>query len=237
MAPAFRTVIDRLGARLFAGLLAALLVLVLFRVLAVSVAQGITDEIDHEIRRSVNHLSSPALTTAMRRLTDLGSPLVLTPLTLAAAFGFLRVRRRRAAVLIVVTMLGVVLLDSGLKLVFQRARPVPFFGLPVPSSYSFPSGHALAAFCFFFTLAALLAVRTRSPVLRVLVALLAAAVVATVGLSRVYLGVHYPTDVIAGYAAGFIWVVSVVSVDQFFRRRLDARSSHEAVAERPVSPT
>lgn len=231
---AVRAVVDRLGVRLAAGLVAALAVLALFRVLSESVAEGGTDAFDTAIRSFVNDLSSPAVTSAFRQLTDLGSPRLLVPFTMAAAAGFLWVRRRRAAILIVVTMLGVVFLDHSLKLVFQRTRPVPFFGLETPSSYSFPSGHSLASFCFYGALAALLAVRTRRLVLRVLIWISGAAVILTVGLSRIYLGVHYPSDVLAGYAAGFVWVVAVASGDRFFRRTADTPAHRAPAAEAPV---
>jgi undecaprenyl-diphosphatase len=233
---AVRAIVDRLGVRLAVGLVAALIVLALFQVLSRSVARGGTDAFDGAVRSFVNDLSSPAATGTFRHLTDLGSPRLLVPFTVAAAAGFLWLRRRRAAILIVVTMLGVVFLDHSLKLVFQRTRPVPFFGLETPSSYSFPSGHSLASFCFYGALAALVAVRTRRLALRVLIWISGAAVILTVGLSRIYLGVHYPSDVLAGYAAGFVWVVAVASGDRFFRRTADTPAHRAPAAEAPVPP-
>jgi hypothetical protein len=100
----------------------------------------------------------------------------------------------------VVTILGALVLDLSLKYAFHRPRPVPFF-VPAPYTYSFPSGHSLFSFCFYGVLAGLLTRRIRSRRWRVLIWTLAALLVATIGLSRVYLGVHYPSDVIAGYLA------------------------------------
>jgi undecaprenyl-diphosphatase len=232
---ALEVVVDRLGVRLAAALLAAVLVFALFQALAEGVAEGETEAFDHAIRRAVNGLASPALTGAMRALTELGSPRLLVPFSLLAVAAFLRVDRRRAAVLVAVTMLGVALLDSGLKLLFQRERPAPFFGLVPPSSYSFPSGHALASFGFYGVLAALLAARTRRRALRILTWAAAAVLVGAVGLTRVYLGVHYPSDVLAGWAAAFVWVVAVASVDRFFRRTADTPAHRAPAAEAPVA--
>jgi undecaprenyl-diphosphatase len=233
---AVRAIVDRLGVRLALGLVAAMATLASFQGLSEGVAEGSTDAFDQSIRSFVNDLSSPPSTAAVRRLTELGSPVLLVPFTLAAALGFLWVRRRRAAILIVVTMLGVVLLNHTLKLFFQRTRPVPYFGLEAPSSYSFPSGHALAAFCFYGALAALLVVRTRRTWLRVALWLAAIAIIGAIGLTRIYLGVHYPSDVLAGYMAGFIWVVTVASGDRFLRRTADTPAHRAPAAEAPVPP-
>src|SRR5205809_746795 len=94
-------------------------------------------------------------------------PLFLIPATLVCAFVFLHLRRIRGAILLTVTMAGVTLLNWILKGIFQRPRPLPFFGLTTPTSYSFPSGHSLASFCFYGALAALVTARLRSRALRV----------------------------------------------------------------------
>ena len=87
-------------------------------------------------------------------------------------------------------------------------RPDPFF-MPKPSTYSFPSGHALISLCFYGLLAGTLTHDMRSKWHRVLVWCAAAVLITLIGLSRVYLGVHWPSDVIAGYAAALIWMGAV----------------------------
>ncbi|MEO6055540.1 MAG: phosphatase PAP2 family protein, partial [Gemmatimonadales bacterium] len=84
----------------------------------------------------------------------------------------------------------------------------------LPGSYSFPSGHALFAFCFFTTGAALLAPRLPWPALRRLVWIAAAALVLAIGFSRIYLGVHYPSDVLAGYTVGLMWSSVIIVGDR-----------------------
>jgi len=110
------------------------------------------------------------------------------------------------------------LLDLSLKHAFHRTRPTAFFGA-LPHSYSFPSGHALFSFCFYGVLAGLSAGRTRSQPARILIWTLAAVLVTAIGLSRIYLGVHYPSDVIAGYLAATLWVTALISLDRMRIRR------------------
>lgn len=230
---AARTLSGRLGPRLGVGLLAAAIVAVLLAVLADEVREGSTQGFDDAVRGTVHAVSSPAATSILYAVTQLGSPLFLLPMTIVSSLIFLHLRRIRAAILLSATMVGVTLLNWLLKLVFQRARPVPFFGLSPPTSYSFPSGHSLASFCFYGALAALVAVRLRSPVLRAVVWAAAAVVIIAVGFSRLYLGVHYASDVIAGYATGFVWVLTVASADRVFRRA-DERHPRAAAAEPPA---
>jgi undecaprenyl-diphosphatase len=107
---------------------------------------------------------------------------------------------RRSAVFVIFAMAGAFVLEVTLKLAFHRPRPTPFFG-PQPSSYSFPSGHALASFCFYGVLAGVVNSRVRHQDLRAPIWIASALLVAVIGFSRIYLGVHHPTDVMAGYAA------------------------------------
>jgi membrane-associated phospholipid phosphatase len=229
---ALKTVWDRLGPRLGLGLIAALIVLVLFGVLAEEVREGELQPVDDAIRTAVHGVSSPITTSILHTATQLGSPFFLIPMTMLISLVFLHLRRIRGAILLTATMVGVSLLNWVLKMFFQRARPTAFFGLSTPTSYSFPSGHSLASFCFYGALAALVAARLRSPLLRAVVWAAAVVIIIAVGFSRVYLGVHYPSDVIAGYATGFIWVLTVASADRVFRRA-DERGSKAAVAEPP----
>jgi len=229
---AFKTMAERLGPRMGIGLLAAAIVMVLFAVLASEVLEGETQHFDDAVRMTVYGIASPRATTVLHAITQLGSPLFLLPMTLVASLIFLRRRRIRGAILLTATMVGVSLLNWILKSVFQRPRPLPFFGLTVPASYSFPSGHSLAAFCFYGALAALVTARLRSTLWSAVVWAGAVVIIVAVGFSRLYLGLHYPSDIIGGYATGFVWVLTVASADRMFRRA-DQRGAKTAVAEPP----
>jgi len=137
----------------------------------------------------------------------------LTIAAIVALVVFVSFRWRRATLWLVVTILGALVLDLTLKYAFHRARPTPFF-VALPRTYSFPSGHALFSFCFYGVLAGLLVGRTRSRLARVLIWLSAAILVVAIGVSRIYLGVHYPSDVIAGYLAATLWVSTLLALDR-----------------------
>jgi undecaprenyl-diphosphatase len=117
-------------------------------------------------------------------------------------------------------MIGAGLLNVTLKLAFKRERPIPFFNLTAPETYSFPSGHALTSACFFGALAAILTARIKSKRVRAITWIVCTAMFLLIGLSRIYLGVHHTTDVIAGFAAALIWILIIRFVEiQLARRR------------------
>ncbi|MGA9812020.1 MAG: phosphatase PAP2 family protein [Terriglobales bacterium] len=196
----------------FTSLTIAVLSLFLFAWIGEGVAHDRTAGFDLAIRNQVHAYASPPLTKAMIFISFLGGD-GLTAAAILSVIAFLVFHWRREALRMVVTILGALVLDLSLKYAFHRPRPVPFF-VPVPYTYSFPSGHSLFSFCFYGVLAGLLTKRIQSRLGRVLIWTLAALLVAAIGLSRVYLGVHYPSDVIAGYLAASLWVSTLVALDR-----------------------
>jgi undecaprenyl-diphosphatase len=175
--------------------------------------------LDDHFRTAIHSLSSPGLTQVMIASSRYGGPGWLAPLGVLIAVAFLIRGWRRGALLAAVTMAGAGLLDTLLKLAFGRARPTAFFDYPLPRSHSFPSGHAFFAATVFGGLAILLTGRLRSPILRAIVWIVAIFLILLIGLSRVYLGVHYPSDVVAGYAAATVWLAGVAFGDRVVRHR------------------
>src|SRR3982751_3080356 len=139
------------------SLVAAILGLVLFSWLADEVFAGHAQLFDDMVRSTVHQYASPALTRAMVIVSALGSE-VLVGVFIVAVVTFLSLRWRRAAVWLMLTMAGGLVLQVVLKLGFHRTRPEAFFG-KLPHSYSFPSGHSLMSFCIYGVLAGLLAAR------------------------------------------------------------------------------
>jgi undecaprenyl-diphosphatase len=201
------------------GLLAAAAALALFTWLGREILTGVAPAFDDHIRQALHQRATPTLTSIMRFASRYGGPAGLMPLGLVLAIAFLIRGWRRGAFLVIVTMAGAGLLNILLKLSFGRMRPTSFFEYPLPATASFPSGHALFAASFFGGLAVLVSHRVRHKLLRVAIWLGALAIIALVGLSRVYLGVHYPSDVLAGYAVATIWVAAVAFGDRLVTHR------------------
>lgn len=154
-----------------------------------------------------------------RDLTALGSGAVLTLVTLAGA-GYLLIRKRyRTLVLFLVVTIGGLAISLWMKTLFARPRPEYMSHLEHVISPSFPSGHSMLSAVVYLTLGALLA-RT-STRLRYKVYFITMGLVLTllVGISRVYLGVHYPTDVLAGWSAGLVWAMTCWLIAYFLQKR------------------
>jgi undecaprenyl-diphosphatase len=217
-----------MAAPLLASLACAVLALIFFSWLAEEVFEGETKHFDLSVRAFIHHYASAGLTKWMQGVTFLGSPYVLFPLFAICCAGFLLAKWPRGATWLTVGVSGSVVLDTSLKLLFHRVRPVPFFG-PLPHSYSFPSGHALSSFCFYGILAGLLDTRIRSLAARISIWIAAALLVLAIGVSRIYLGLHYPTDVIAGYVAAAVWVSTLIYADRI------RSACHYARAQTPSS--
>jgi len=182
--------------------------------LADEVPEGELRHFDDGTRAAVHQFASPFLTSSMLGISFLGSTLFLTGLSVVVVLCFALRRWKREAILFGITMAGAALLDLTLKYVFHRARPVPYFDIVAPKSYSFPSGHALASFCFYGALAGILTTRIKNRRAQVVIWITSAILVFLIGFSRIYLGVHYTTDVLAGFSAALIWIVSVRFVEQ-----------------------
>ena len=190
----------------------AVLSLFLFAWIAENVSHDRTEQFDQFVRMRIHECASPGLTRAMIAISFVGGD----GLTIAAVVSlllFLHFRWKRATLWLVVNILGALVLDLTLKYAFHRPRPAPFF-VALPRTYSFPSGHALFSFCFYGMLAGLLMDRIKSRLEQILIWLAAAILVAAIGFSRVYLGVHYPSDVIAGYLTATLWVSTLIALDR-----------------------
>ncbi|HXK03442.1 MAG TPA: phosphatase PAP2 family protein [Verrucomicrobiae bacterium] len=176
-----------------------------FLAIAVAVQRGAADGFDLAIRTAIHAQARPALTVVMEGLTQSGGGWILWPVGALIVAALVERKRNRDALLFAIVVLSAEALNESMKLVFHRPRPEPFFGYPLPDTYSFPSGHSFLSFCFYLGLAEILIdpAWTRA---RKLAAWAAAIVlVLLIGFSRVYLGVHYPTDVLAGYAGAIAW--------------------------------
>ena len=212
-----------LSLSLLLGLGAAIAALIFFSWLTDQVFEGDAVQFDEATRAVVHQLASPAMTVVMRFFSFVGSTLMLTILTAIVIVWFAMRRWGREAKLFAITMIGGSLLNMTLKLTFKRSRPIPFFDPWPPETYSFPSGHSLMSACFFGALAAILNARIKRKRVRAVVWVLGTLMFLAIGFSRIYLGVHHTTDVIAGFSAALIWIVVVRFVEMQLARRKERK--------------
>jgi undecaprenyl-diphosphatase len=216
--------LEFLSLSLLLGLATAIVALIFFGWLADEALEGDARAFDDATRAAVHQLASPLLTLIMRGLSFVGSTIALTVGTIFVVIRFVMQKWTREARLFALTMIGAGLLNITLKLAFKRPRPVPFFNLTPPESYSFPSGHSLTSAVFFGALAAILTARIKSRRVKAAIWIVSTAMFLLIGLSRIYLGVHYTTDVIAGFAAALIWILVVRFVEMGLVRRRRRKS-------------
>jgi undecaprenyl-diphosphatase len=200
--------------REIALLLLTSLMLLAFAKLASEVVEGDTATFDSAVLHALEdphgqqqRIGPVWMEAAIRDMTSLGSVTVVGLVT-AAVLGFLVATRRfRTALLVLVSVAGGSVLNVLLKSYFQRERPeILAHGVDV-STTSFPSGHAMLAATVYLTLGGLLATVQKEPLVRTYCVSIAVVLTLLVGLSRVYLGVHWPTDVLAGWCVGAAWAI------------------------------
>jgi undecaprenyl-diphosphatase len=212
-----------------------------FGSLADEVIEGDTREFDTLILLALRNqadLSDPIgpiwFEEIMRDFTALGGVAVLVSITLVVLSYLVLVNKRRVAAMVAAAIGGGLLLSSVLKWGFDRPRPdlVPHFSAVV--TQSFPSGHAMLSAIVYLTLGVLLARTQSEPKVKVYFLAVAVAATLVVGMSRVYLGVHWPTDVLAGWTVGAGWAAMCWMVMLWLQGRgaVEVESS-DAVADVP----
>jgi len=172
---------------------------------------------DETILLWVNQFSSPMLDQVMLTGTRLGDPDIVVPLTCIGVVWLWWRWRWQIAAIFAITCVGGAVLSTGLKMLFGKERPELWSQMITETSYSFPSGHALGSIVLYGALAYLLAQRFQSQ--KWLVYGVAALLIGSIGFSRIYLGVHWPTDVAAGYSIGFLWLSLNIGLFQLEARR------------------
>lgn len=216
----------RVDLRILAGFLLVSLGLFAFAKIASEVMDGDTmafDRIIIEMLRERHDGTTPIgphwLLAVMRDLTALGGWTVVTVLT-GAVIGYLAIARHTATALFILVSVGIgTLMGTLLKLLFDRRRPDLVAHLVDVNTSSFPSGHAMNSAIVYLTLGALLARAQDSRARRVYVLSLAIALTLAVGLSRVYLGVHWPSDVLGGWIVGASWALLCSLIAWSIQRR------------------
>lgn len=164
-------------------------------------------QLDQRLAGWLHDRATPGLTTAFEAVTTLGSASVIVPLALAAILVLLTRTKRAEALFVTLVLAGAEGLTMILKAGFERERPFFPDPLATESSFSFPSGHATVSLAVYGALGFLLARRSSSWRGRALWLGAAAGLVLLIGASRLVLGVHFLSDVLAGFSAGMVWLV------------------------------
>lgn len=198
-----------------AGLLLYLLPILLFAKLADEVGEHETLAFDEAVLRGVHELANPALDTVMRYATNLGYTWAIAAGTIIIVWLCLRQGKYRQALFALAGIGGSAFINLILKALFQRDRPQLWERLVTENSYSFPSGHAMASASLAMVIVVLL-----WPTKWRLTAIIGGIIyMVFIAFTRLYLGVHYPTDIIAGWLVTALWIVIAAAVIKNYPRK------------------
>lgn len=224
-----------LAAFLSVGFLVSAAAVSVFAAMASAVRTGITQSFDETVLQWLAQHRAPLLDEIMLEITSLGTGLVLIMIALIASLFLWLTRHRWSVYVLLFGIVGGKILNTLLKVIFERQRPSVVEWVTQVHSASFPSGHAMSSMVVYGSIAYLVARLEPAPRLRRTIWATAAVLILAIGVSRMYLGVHYPSDVIAGFVAGFAWlafVASAVTAVRFFADRRPETHSEEKDLER-----
>lgn len=200
--------------RIVAGLALAAAILFAIGWLIKSPFKEYPAALDSSVRYALRQTQSPMWTALYLTVTKLGSTLYLSIVGCIAGLGFIVVRWFRPVLLLIIVMAGQAVLHHGFKWLFARPRPSALISYRTAEGSSFPSGHAIGAVCLYLAIAWIISVRLENPAAKFGIWIFAILLVFLIGMSRAYIGVHYPTDVVAGFLAGAVWTAAVMSSDR-----------------------
>jgi undecaprenyl-diphosphatase len=203
---------EKFGLRLTLGaIITAVLSFLFFGVLQDLIGQDPLVQSDLRVINLVQVFRSPTFNNLMLLFTDLGKVQIVAVGVAAVAFSFFLLKRWHALIILILSVVGGEAIVGILKHVIHRPRPPLVHALAPENSYSFPSGHAFVAFSFYglLTYFAFRAIKNR--LLRMLIILVGILLIFGIGFSRIYLGVHWPSDVLAGYALGAAWLAALIT--------------------------
>jgi membrane-associated phospholipid phosphatase len=211
--------------RTFALFAIAVVASVAFVAISAEMRRGALDRLDAAIELAVHRLDSPPVDAVMKTATLIGSNIVLLPAVALVTLLAIRLRKRTVAIVLMIDTIAVIAANNALKLMFSRERPRLFDKIALPTDYSFPSGHSMSALGIYGVIAAaLIALYPHARRATIAAAIL---LVAAIGFSRIYLGVHWPSDVLGGYLGAVPPLI--VSVHLIHRRRRGDRNLADLV--------
>jgi undecaprenyl-diphosphatase len=210
------------GIFLFAGAAVAIVCTYAFAKLAGHVQSGGTQAFDDAVMSWIAAHQNPLVQQTMIEVTALGTGVVVAMVEFVGALFLWLNKHKHSALLLIIASFGGIILNNLLKLGFGRPRPQIFEWGTYASSSSFPSGHAMSSVIVYGTVAYLAARLQRRPASRLLTLGFAAVVILLICVSRLYLGVHYPSDIAAGLIIGLAWAgfcMAILEVAQLYAKR------------------
>lgn len=215
----------RLSFRLSIGLLITLIFAAGFAMVALLVGRHHIAAFDRTITDYLQGFEAPWLTHTMVFITNLGTGLPVVVISLVCMlFLFFVLKHRHELLLFLFAILGSSLFNLVLKSIFHRQRP-DIHRLIQETGFSFPSGHSMGAFALYGIVTYLLWKHIPSWGGRILLVFVSCAFILAIGISRIYLGVHYPSDVLGGYLASGFWLSVSIRIYRGYERRRETRGS------------
>lgn len=228
------------GTFLVLGLTLLIAGVLLFAGMAQLVEDGHTQRADDAILLWMNSHATPWLDAAALEVTALAGVAVVWLVLLLASLFLWQTHHRYSVALLWISYLGASLINFTMKALYERPRPALFeWRTPLAGHSSFPSGHSTTAVAVFATLAYLIVRLETTRATRRLSLVIAGVVIVLIGASRLYLGVHYPSDVVAGFALGLAWATFCalgIEAIRYFRSRKPGIGADEHDLERGTAP-
>lgn len=185
-------------------LIIAFIALILFLILVFTIFDNKIAIIDKYIESFIISIRNERLTKTMTAITNISSAYTLIAITLLL---FILMKDKKKSLLIFLNLIYVFLTNQVVKLLFRRSRPESDLHLVEASGFSFPSGHSMVSMAFYGLLAYLIYIKIKNKFLKVLVIILTIIFIFMIGFSRIYLGVHYFSDVIGGFLLAITYLM------------------------------
>jgi undecaprenyl-diphosphatase len=189
-----------------------------FALIAIWVGDKRIDNFDRIIIGKIQGAESANLTALMKFFTLIGSGIIVSVLAIIMLLVLVKLHERRLLLFYGGVFLGSAILNSILKSLFQRLRPTLHRIIEV-NGYSFPSGHSMAAFTFYGIITFLLWKHIPNVYARLVLIVVGSVLILAIGISRIYLGVHYPSDIVGGYLASGTWLAASIGLYQYILER------------------
>ena len=183
--------------------------LILFSIFAYKIVMNKSIYIDKIVYDFIcDNFMSERMTNIVKILTSLGSALVVIILTIVL---FMAIKNKRIAVSIVINLIVITILNNLLKIIFLRPRP-NVNNLILESGYSFPSGHSSTSMAFYGYLIYLIYKYVNNKKIKISLIIFLSLVIVAIGLSRIYLGVHYASDVLGGFLLAIVYLIIFITI-------------------------